>query len=127
MLSFAVALSALLVLVSYVRNGYLAKAPLRLGLAGPFEQNFGRETFVTLGIAFIVVCLLDVVVGGLLWTGPRAGGVLGLVMSVLVFPLAFGFGARILLVVSVLRVVLIVAGWSSLHPGRGTASAPLPP
>lgn len=54
MLSFAVALSALLVLVSYVRNGYLAKAPLRLGLAGPFEQNFGRETFITLGIAFIV-------------------------------------------------------------------------
>jgi hypothetical protein len=52
----------------------------------------------------------------LLWTGRRAGGVLGLVMSVFAFPLAIGFAAHVLLVVSVLRVVLILAGWSSLRP-----------
>jgi hypothetical protein len=118
MLSLAIALSSLLVLVSYERNGSLPDAPLGLGLAGPFEQSLGRRTFVGLAIALIVVCLFDVVVGVLLWTGRRAGGVLGLVMSVFAFPLAIGFAAHVLLVVSVLRVVLILAGWSSLGTSR---------
>jgi hypothetical protein len=60
------------------------------------------------------VSILDVVAGVLLWMGLRSGGVLGLATSPIAFGLGIGFAVPFLLVATVLRAALVVAGWSSL-------------
>jgi hypothetical protein len=118
-LSGAIALTTPLVLLSFDRNGYLPEAPFDLGfqlLAGPFSENLPSGPFITLGILLTAVSVLDVVAGVMLWMGLRSGGALGLVTSPIAFVLSIGFAVPFLLVVTVLRAALVVAGWSSLHP-----------
>jgi hypothetical protein len=105
--------------LSFDMNGYLPEAPFDLGfqlLAGPFSENLPSGPFITLGILLTAVSVLDVVAGVMLWMGLRSGGVLGLVTSPIAFVLGIGFAVPFLLVVTVLRAALVVAGWSSLHP-----------
>ena len=61
------------------------------------------------------VSVLDVVGGVMLWMVLRSGGVLGFVMSPIVFALGIEFAVPFMLVVTVLRIVLLVVGWSSLR------------
>jgi hypothetical protein len=56
---------------------------------GPFE-GIGIRTTVPLLVAFLVFCALEVVTGGLLWHGLRAGA--RLVVALLPFELAFWIG-----------------------------------
>jgi len=129
-LSGGIALTTPLVLLSFDRNGYLPEAPFDLGfelLAGPFSENLPSGPFITLGVVLTAVSILDVVAGVLLWMGLRSGGVLGFVTSPIAFALGIGFAVPFLLVVTVLRAALVVAGWSSLHPqikSDGSRSSP---
>lgn len=118
MLSIGTALTTPLILVSYERNGYLPEDPFDFGiqfLAGPFSENLSSGAFITLGVVFTVVSVLDVVAGVMLWMSLRSGGVLGFATSPIVFALGIGFAVPFMIVVTVLRVVLLVVGWSSLR------------
>jgi hypothetical protein len=129
-LSGGIALTTPLVLLSFDRNGYLPEAPFDLGfelLAGPFSENLPSGPFITLGVVLTAVSILDVVAGVMLWMGLRSGGVLGFATSPIAFALGIGFAVPFLLVVTVLRAALVVAGWSSLHPqikSDGSRSSP---
>ena len=129
-LSGLIALTTPLVLLSFDRNGHLPEAPFDLGfelLAGPFSENLPSGPFITLGVVLTAVSILDVVASVMLWIGLRRGGVLGLVTSPIAFALGIGFAVPFLLVVTVLRAALIVAGWSSLRPrikGDSSRSGP---
>jgi hypothetical protein len=56
------------------------------------------------------VSILDVVVGAVLWMGMPSGGVLGLVTSPIAFSLGIEFAVPFLLIATLLRVALVVAG-----------------
>ena len=56
---------------------------------GPFER-IGIRTTIPLLVAFLVVCALEVVTGGLLWRGQRAGA--RLAVALLPFELTFWIG-----------------------------------
>lgn len=113
-----------LILWSYERNGYLPEAPFDLGfrfMAGPFEE-LGSDRFVALGWTLFTVSVLDVTVAVLLWRGAGRGAVLGVVTSPVVVPLGIGFAVPFLLVTAVLRLALVVAGWSGLDWSRRKGS-----
>jgi hypothetical protein len=117
-LSIGVALTTPLILVSFERNGYLPEDPFDFGiqfLAGPFSENLSSGAVITLGVVLTALSVLDVVAGVMLWKGLRGGGVLGFVTSPIVFALGIGFAVPFLLVVTILRLVLVAAGWSSLR------------
>jgi hypothetical protein len=80
---------------------------------GPFE-GIGIRTTVPLLVAFLVVCVLEVVTGGLLWRGlRRAGAILAVVL--LPFELAFwiGFALPFGPPLGLARVVLVTMKWFS--------------
>jgi hypothetical protein len=106
-----------LILWSYERNGYLPEAPFDLGfrlLAGPFEE-LGSGPLVAFGWVLFAVSLLDVIAAILLWNGRGRGAFLGIATSPVAFALGIGFAVPFLLVTAVLRIALVVAGWSSLR------------
>ncbi len=91
--------------------------PLVLGFpaygGGAFERR-GIATTIPLLLGFLVVCLLEVAAGWLLWGGHRSGGILGLVLLVPAAVYWWGFDLPYPPILAVLRVILIVVGWSSL-------------
>lgn len=80
---------------------------------GPFER-VGMRTTVPLLIAFLVVCVLEVVNAWLLWRGVRAGAVMALVLLPLEFVFWIGFALPAGPVLGVLRTALVVANWTEL-------------
>lgn len=80
---------------------------------GPLERH-GYPTSVPLVLGFLVICVAEVVAGGLLWNGSRAGAYL----SFLLLPLGaiywWGFALPIPPVIAIARSALIVLAWRTL-------------
>jgi hypothetical protein len=81
---------------------------------GPFERA-GLPTTVPLLAAFLAVCLLEAVAGGLLWGGYRAGAILALVLLPVGAVFWWGFALPIPPLFAVAWTVLILLGWPALR------------
>jgi hypothetical protein len=81
---------------------------------GTFER-IGVPTSVPLLVAFLVVCVLEVVAGVLLWNGQRNGAILALALLVPGAVLWVGFDLPFPPIIALVRTVLIVLSWSSLE------------
>lgn len=80
---------------------------------GPFER-IGIQTSVPLLIGFVLVCVLEILVGWLLWRGLEIGGVASIVL--LPFELSFwiGFALPFGPLLGIPRTILVLVAWSSL-------------
>ena len=74
---------------------------------GPFER-WGISTSVPLLTGFIVVCVAELIVGGLLWSGRPIG--LWLALALVPFELVYwiGFALPIALILGAIRTVLVI-------------------
>jgi hypothetical protein len=79
---------------------------------GPFEA-IGIQTTVLLLAAFLVVCGLEVVMGGLLWRGLRAGAVLAVALLPFEFAFWIGFALPFGPPLGLARAILVIMRWSS--------------
>ena len=79
---------------------------------GPFEA-IGIQTTVLLLAAFLVVCGLEVVMGGLLWRGLRAGAVLAVALLPFEFAFWIGFALPFGPPLGLARAILVIMKWSS--------------
>lgn len=90
--------------------------PIVLGFkaygGGPFE---GQPAMVPLLAGFLVVCVLEVVVGFLLWDGSKTAAVLALALIPVGAFFWWGFALPFAPVGAVIRAILIVAAWSTLR------------
>lgn len=80
---------------------------------GPFE-GIGISTTVPLLIGFLLVCTLEVVAGGFLWSGDKIGAILALVLVPLGAVYWWGFALPIPPIFALARTVLILANWQQL-------------
>ncbi len=87
-------------------------AAFLFGLSG---EELGSGPFIALGWILFAVSLLYILAAVELLSGQGRGAVLGIATSPVVFALGIGFAVPFLLVTAVLRVALVVAGWSSLR------------
>ena len=91
--------------------------PLVLGFpaygGGAFERH-GLSTTIPLLLGFLIVCLLEAVAGWLLWGGHRSGAILALALLVPGAIYWWGFDLPYPPIAAVVRVILIVLGWSGL-------------
>lgn len=82
---------------------------------GPFE-NAGIPTSAPLLIAFVVVCVAELVIGALLWSSRPAG----VLLSVLLLPIEMvfwiGFALPLGPILGVARTGLAASGWLSQRP-----------
>jgi hypothetical protein len=98
------------------RTGELPMTPWGFrALSGPFER-LGTDAFSALGIALVVVSLLNVVAGSWLWRGQRRGLRLSLTTFVPTMGLGLGFALPFLLIGLPISVVLAIAGRGTLRP-----------
>ena len=81
---------------------------------GPFEDA-GIHTTVPLLVAFVLVCVAELVVGWLLWRHQRRGGLLALALLPLELPFWIGFALPLGPVAGLARTVLVLMSWSSLR------------
>ena len=81
---------------------------------GPFER-LPPQSFVTLLVAFMLLCALEIVVGWLLWSGHKAGGILALALLPVGAVFWWGFALPIPPMFGIVRTFLIVAAWRSLR------------
>jgi len=86
---------------------------------GPFEDA-GIDTTVPLLVAFLLVCLAELLAGTLLWLRRRAGAVLALCLLPLEFAFWIGFALPLGPVVAIARTALILMAWSSLNRSGAT-------
>ena len=88
--------------------------------AGPFEES-GLPTSVALLVAFVLVCVAEVVAGILLWRDNRAGAVLA--WALLPIEVAFwgGFDLPFGFVAGAIRTILLLNAHRGDRPA-GTAS-----
>lgn len=77
---------------------------------GPFER-IGISTTVPLLAAFLLVCSLEIVASGLLWSGDKLGAILALVLLPLGAIFWWGFALPIPPFFAVVSTVLIVLNW----------------
>jgi len=80
---------------------------------GPFERH-GIETTIPLLLGFLAICIVEVVAGGLLWRGHRAGAMLALFLVPLGAVYWWGFSLPYPPVLALIRTVLIVSTWRAL-------------
>jgi hypothetical protein len=89
--------------------------PLVLGYpsygGGAFER-LGIATTVPLLIAFLAVCVLDVVAGVLVWQEQRSGALLALALLPLSAVFWWGFDLPYPPMIALVRTILIVLAWS---------------
>lgn len=74
---------------------------------GPFER-WGISTSIPLLTGFIVVCVAELIVGGVLWSGRPIG--LWLALALVPFELVYwiGFALPIALILGAIRTVLVI-------------------
>jgi hypothetical protein len=81
---------------------------------GPFER-VGIHTTVALLVAFLLVCILEGVVGWLLWGDRKAGA--GAILALALLPVGavfwWGFALPIPPILAVVRTILILLSWRS--------------
>lgn len=92
--------------------------PLVLGYpsygGGAFER-LGIPTTVPLLLAFLVVCVLDLVAGVLVWQEQRSGAVLSLALLPLGAVFWWGFDLPYPPVLALARTILTVLAWNSFR------------
>jgi len=92
--------------------------PMILGFraygGGPFER-LGASGMVGLLATFLLVCVLEVVAGGLLWGDHRSGAFLALALVPVGAVFWWGFALPFAPPFAVVRTVLIVLGWRALR------------
>lgn len=81
---------------------------------GPFER-WGIQTTERLLLAFLLVNILEVVVGSLLWTGARSGAILGFALLPLAGIFWLGFALPFGPPVAIASTIIVILGWSHLH------------
>jgi hypothetical protein len=81
---------------------------------GPFER-IGLPTTVPLLAAFLLVCILEAVAGGLLWGGYRTGAILALVLVPAGAVFWWGFALPVPWPLAVIWTILILLNWSALR------------
>lgn len=89
---------------------------------GPFEE-FGIRTTVTLLVAFLLVCLAEIVAGWLLWRRQRASTLVALALVPLEFAFWIGFALPLGPVAGLARTALVVAAWPTLRDDRRATEA----
>jgi hypothetical protein len=77
---------------------------------GHFE-DVGLETTVPLLVAFLLVCVAEIVVGVMLWQRRRAGALLALGLVPIEFIFWIGFLLPLGPLAGLARTVLVVVGW----------------
>jgi hypothetical protein len=81
---------------------------------GPFE-DVGIHTTVPPLVAFLLVCVAELVAEWLLWRHRRRGGLLALALLPLELPFWTDFALRLGPVAGLARTVLVLMSWSSLR------------
>lgn len=81
---------------------------------GAFERH-GLPTTIPLVLGFLLICVLEAVAGGLLWSGRKVGAVISLVLLVPGAVYWWGFDLPYPPVAALMRAILIVVGWSRLN------------
>ena len=81
---------------------------------GPFERH-GISTTVPLMLGFLVVCLVETVVGVRLWGGHRDGAVAALVLLPVEAVFWWGFALPIPPLVALARTALLLGWWRQLR------------
>lgn len=82
---------------------------------GPWSSRVTDATFVTLLMAFLVVCAAAGWLAWLLWGGSRLGAILGLALLPIEAVFWIGFALPIPWLLGLARVVLIALAWKSLR------------
>ncbi|MDT4925781.1 MAG: hypothetical protein QOG01_3494 [Pseudonocardiales bacterium] len=82
--------------------------------AGPFE-DVGIDTTVPLLIAFLLVCVAELVAGWLLWRCRRSGGLLAVALLPLELAFWIGFALPLGPVLGLARTVLVLMAWPALR------------
>ena len=80
---------------------------------GPFERH-GIPTTPVLVAGFLLVCVLEIIAGGLLWGGQKSGALLSLALIPMGAVYWWGFALPFPPMFAVLRTVLIVMAWAAL-------------
>lgn len=75
-------------------------------------------------IAFVLVCLLEAILGWLLWRRRRSGGILALALLPAEVMFWIGFALPFGAVLGMARTAFVIAGWSSLGAAASVASSP---
>lgn len=108
-------IAAIPVAIFLARRGRL---PNFLGLfesyGGPWSARFSDGAFIALLLAFFIVTGVAAWSAWLLWNGSKTGAVINLILLPVEAIFWFGFALPIPWVVGVARVVLVLAGWTSL-------------
>lgn len=104
---------------SAIRNLLVGREiPLVMGLPaygrGPFER-VGIPTTVPLLVAFLLVCIIEVVAGILLWGGHKSGAVLALVLLPVGGVFWWGFALPIPPILALVWTMLILMNWQVLR------------
>ena len=86
---------------------------------GPLFQDVGLEPTVPLLVAFLLVCLAEIVLGVMLWQRRRAGAALALGLLPVELMFWIGFVLPFGPVFGLARTVLVAMGWP-----RRASSAP---
>lgn len=81
--------------------------------SGPFEK-IGIQTSIPLLLGFLLVCLAEVVVGGLLWRETRIGAVASIALLPLELAFWVGFALPAGPLLGIPRTILVLMAWSSL-------------
>lgn len=79
---------------------------------GPFEK-IGIRTTVPLLLAYLLVCIAEVVIGWLLWRGSRLGAIGSVALLPLELAFWIGFALPLGPLLGVPRTVLVLLAWSS--------------
>jgi hypothetical protein len=78
---------------------------------GPFD-DIRIKTSVPLLVAFLLVCMAEVVLGWMLWRDKRAGLVFALLLLPIEFVFWWGFALPFGLVLGLPRTALVLMAWS---------------
>lgn len=87
--------------------------------AGTLFVSAGLDTSVPLLAAFVVVCVVEVVLGVLLWMRRWSGAALSLALLPLEFAFWIGFGLPFGPVAGIVRTAVVLTSW----PTREEAAA----
>ena len=90
--------------------------------SGPFT-DIGIMTTVPLLVAFLLLCVAEVVAGWLLWTRRRAGVVLALVLLPFEFAFWLGFALPLVPPFGVARTALVLLDWFNPGTQRGSTAS----